>query len=523
MTGWPAFLRLFLRRDRWLVLWWGLGAMLLYVSQAVSVDGLYATQEEFDRAAASMASNAAFVAMAGPARALNTTGGQVFWQASAFGAIVAGLMSMFLVGRHTRAEEETGRDELLRATAVGRLAPTTAAFATALLANAVLGVLVGGSLVLYGLAVPDSVATGLGLTLCGWLFSATALVAAQVVASTRAMYGLAGVVLALSWVLRAVGDIGNGVASWLSPIGWYQAMHPYSGLRWWPALLLLAGTATAAAVAWRLFDRRDHGAGVFAARPGPARAPASLSGGYGLAWRLQRAPVISWAAGMLVLGLVYGSMGNDVADLVGDSRASQEMFLQGGSGIVDGFYATSMITLALVVCGFAIFSTLRPRGEEDGGHLELVLATALPRTRWLLGHVATTTAGTVLALLGSGLGLAAGYSLVTGTSDELWRLAVPPLQYAPAVLVLSGVARLLYGVAPRLMAAAWLPLVGAAVVVLFGDLLSIPQWVQDVSPFEHLALVPAQDVDWLAVVGVGAVAVLLSVAGQLAFRRRDVH
>ena len=29
-------------------------------------------------------------------------------------------MSMFLVGRHTRAEEETGRDELLRAAAVGR-------------------------------------------------------------------------------------------------------------------------------------------------------------------------------------------------------------------------------------------------------------------------------------------------------------------------------------------------------------------------------------------------------------------
>ena len=64
--------------------------------------------------------NAALIAMAGPARALNTVGGQVTWQATAFGAIVAGLMSMFLVGRHTRAEEESGRDELLRAAAVGR-------------------------------------------------------------------------------------------------------------------------------------------------------------------------------------------------------------------------------------------------------------------------------------------------------------------------------------------------------------------------------------------------------------------
>ena len=110
----PRLLRAFLRRDRWLYLWWGLGVALLYVSQAWSVDGLYTTQAEFDKAAASMEGNAALVAMAGPARALNTTGGQVTWQAAAFGAICAGLMSMFIVGRHTRAEEESGRDELVR-------------------------------------------------------------------------------------------------------------------------------------------------------------------------------------------------------------------------------------------------------------------------------------------------------------------------------------------------------------------------------------------------------------------------
>ena len=51
-------------------------------------------------------------------------------------------MSMFLVGRHTRAEEESGRDELVRAAAIGRQAPMTAALVDALLANVVLGVFV---------------------------------------------------------------------------------------------------------------------------------------------------------------------------------------------------------------------------------------------------------------------------------------------------------------------------------------------------------------------------------------------
>ena len=29
--------------------------------------------------------------------------------------------------------------------------------------------------------------------------------------------------------------------------------------------------------------------------------------------------------------------------------------------------------------------------------------------------------------------------------------------------------------------------------MFFGDLLQLPQWLQDISPFEHLALVPAED------------------------------
>jgi ABC-2 type transport system permease protein len=523
VTGTLAFLRLHLRRDRWMLLWWAGGTTLLYVSQAISVDGLYATRAELKQAAVAEAGNAAFVAMAGPARALDTVGGQTFWQASASGAAVVGLMSMFLVGRHTRAEEESGRDELLRAAAVGRFASTSAALGAGLLANLLLGVLVAAALAVYGLAVPDSVATGLGLTLCGWFFTGTALVAAQLTASTRAAYGLAGVVIALSFVLRAIGDVGNGVASWLSPIGWYQAMHPYSGLRWWPALFLLVGAAAATSAAYALFARRDFGSGIVAARPGPASAGETLRNGAGLAWRLHRGALLGWAAGLLLLGLAYGAIGNDVGDLLGDSDASREMFAQRSTDIVDGFYATAMLLLALIASGHAISSALRPRGEEESGHLEVLLASALPRHRWLLGHVAMTVAGVVVVLAGAGLGLGGGFVLATGDGGAFLRLSVPLLQYAAPVLVLSGVARLLYGVAPRALVLAWAPLVLAAVVLLFGEVLRLPQWLRDLSPFEHLAHVPAEEFRWAQFLAVAGVAAVLSVAGQIAFRRRDVH
>jgi len=55
-------------------------------------------------------------------------------------------MNILLVSRHTRLEEQTGRSELLRADAVGRHAPLTAALLLALSANLVLALAIAGSL-----------------------------------------------------------------------------------------------------------------------------------------------------------------------------------------------------------------------------------------------------------------------------------------------------------------------------------------------------------------------------------------
>ncbi len=522
MIGVGRLLRVNLKRDRWLLLWWGLGGMLLYVSQAISVDGLYATQAEFDRAAASMQNNAALIAMAGPARALNTVGGQVTWQATAFGAIVAGLMSMFIIGRHTRGEEESGRDELLRAAAVTGAAPMIAALLTALIANLLLGVLVSVSLILYPLAAADSIALGLGLTLVGLVFSGTALLAAQLTTTTRAMYGLCGVFIAVAYVLRAVGDVGNAAFSWVSPIGWYQGMHAFSGLRWWPALLLLVAAAAATLSAYAVFGMRDFGSGVFAARSGPAHAGRSLVGGPGLAWRLHRGPILGWAIGLFLTGLAYGSMGTDVADLIGESQTSRDLFVQTSGDLVDGFYATALLLLALIASGYAISASQRPRGEEEAGRVESLLATALSRRDWLLGHVAATLLGVVVVVLAGGWGIGTGYALVTGDTGALVRFPVGILGYVAPVLVLSALGRLLYGLSPRLGVLAWLSLAFAVVVMLFGDLFRLPQWLQDLSPFEHLALVPAEPFRWPPVLALLAVAGLVSVAGQWAFARRDV-
>ena len=69
------------------------------------------------------------------------------------GAIAVAVLALFLVVRHTRTEEETGRLELLGATVVGRQAPLTAALLVTAGACLVAGVGTTLGLIAVGLPV----------------------------------------------------------------------------------------------------------------------------------------------------------------------------------------------------------------------------------------------------------------------------------------------------------------------------------------------------------------------------------
>jgi ABC-2 type transport system permease protein len=222
----------------------------------------------------------------------------------------------------------------------------------------------------------------------------------------------------------------------------------------------------------------------------------------------------------LLLGISFGTIGNDVEDMMGSSDFS-ESILQNGSSGTDSFYGFAILMIALIASGFTISSALRPLSEEDAGRVETLLATALHRRTWLLGHVAMTVLGSAIVLVAGGMGLGLGFAMVTGDGSAMGRYVGAMLSYLAPVLLLGAIARLLHGVVPRFAFLAWVGLAFCVVVMFFGELLRFPEPVLDVSPFSHLALAPAEDVRWLPVVAVGLVALLLSAAGQVAFRRRD--
>ena len=522
VSGTAPLLRFILRRDRVRLTVWVVGIAVLVASSASSVEGLYPTAADLRGAASMIRDNAAVIAMNGPPIGLDTLGGRVVFELGAFTFVVVALMNIFLVGRHTRAEEETGRTELLRAGAVGRQAPVTATLLAAVLINLVVAALVAAALAGIGLAVTGSLAFATALAAVGVFFAALTAVTAQVSEHTRVAYGLASSVLGVAYVLRAVGDGGNGVLSWLSPIGWGQAIRAFAGERWWVLVLPIGGAVALVAVAFAVASRRDVGAGLIRPGPGSPAASTGLVRPVGLALRLQRGSIIGWSVGLFLGGAAYGSIGKDVEDFVGDNESLSDIIAQAGGNLTDSYFATTLLILALVGTGFAVQSTMRLRGEETAGRAEPLLATGLSRSGWVISHLVLAVVGSALMLLAAGFGIGLTYGISIGDLGQVPGLVGAALVHLPAMWVFVGVTMLLYGRFPGAVLTAWVALAACLVVGFLGQLLGLPEWLRELSPFEHTPPLPAEGLDVMPLVLLAMIAAALIAGGVAAFGRRDI-
>jgi ABC-2 type transport system permease protein len=523
VTGTPTLLRFLLRRERFNLPWWLLGITLLVLVQSTQSQNLYDTAEDLAKLRQTIGGNTAVIAMSGPPELLESIGGEIVFEIFGFMAIVVALMNMFLVGRHTRADEEAGRAELIRSAQVGRRAPMAAALALAGLADLAAGLLIFAVAAGTGLPVGGSALFGAATVAVGLTFAAITAVAAQVFDSARTVYGAVGLVLGASYALRAAGDVGNGALSWASPIGWGQRTFPYAGDRWWPLLLPLAATALLVWAAVALLERRDFGAGLVPSRPGRATASPALRNAYGLAWRLQRSTLLGWAVGLALLGAAYGSIGNTIQQYIEDNPEIAEFLPGGAADVADAYLALTIGVSAIIATAYGVTSALRVRAEEVSGHAEPVLATATGRLTWLAGHLSVALIGSALVLLALGLGEGTAYAMAVSDPAQVPRLVGAALTYLPAVWLIIAVAVLAFGWWPRLTAVlAWVAVGYCAVVALFADSFDLPGWARRGSPFDQTPQVPLDSLTVVPLTVMGLIAVGLIVAGGTGLRRRDI-
>jgi len=258
LAGAQVLTRLALRRDRIMVPVWIYALTAIAASGGYGVKAIYKTAQSRASVAASVHSTPALGFLYGQLHG-DSLGALIAWRYLAYAALGAALLSIFLVVRHTRADEEAGRLELVGSTVVGRHTALTVAIAVACAANLIVGVLSAAVLTVSGLPVSGAIAFGLAEAGCGFAFAGVAAVAAQVSGTARGARGLAIAVVGLSFLLRGAGDSGgsHGLTwlTWLSPIGWAELVRPFAAERWWvlglPALALVAGLVAAFALAAR--------------------------------------------------------------------------------------------------------------------------------------------------------------------------------------------------------------------------------------------------------------------------------
>ena len=510
------------KRDRVrLAVWVGSIVVLILVS-AVSTKGIYPDPMSLRQAAELARTNRAALALNGPDLALETIGGQIVFQIGAFGLLTVGLMAVLLTGRVTRAEEDSGRLELVRAMPVGRHAPLAAGLGVVTAALFVLGALSTVALLSQGLPVAGSLVFGVSYFAFGLAFVGVTALTAQISENPRVVTGSAGAMLGISFALRAAGDVGDGTLSWASPMGWAQRSAPYAGDRWWPLVLLVTLGVLLIAAARAVGDRRDFGGGLIAPRTGPPHAARSLRSSLALAARLHRAAIAWWVVSTFALGLVYGSLGSVINDIPENDVLEEIIASFGEGGLVEAYLSTSLLVTALLAAGPGLQVALRLRVEESGGRAEPMLATPTSRVAWMGSHLVLAFGASALGVTLGGFGLGLGFDASSRRWHESGAMAAASLAHVPAVWVLIGAAAALFGVKPRWSASAWGLLAFCFVVAMFGPLLDLPEWAVNLSPFQHTPAVPSDEVDAAPLVVLLAAGGLLTGAGLASFRRRDM-
>ncbi|MDO5682562.1 MAG: hypothetical protein Q4G46_07025 [Propionibacteriaceae bacterium] len=530
LAGLGATLHLTLRRNWLFWLLWAVGLSLMMPATLSQYETVIPPGSDPRLVIEPLRNNPTMLALLGPAFDLYDRGAFVFWRSGGFTSMMAGLAGGFGIIRATRAEEDEGRIELVRAGPIGRHAPLAAAVLVGLLGCLLMAVLNAGLLIAGGLHPSGSIAAGLALTANGFLFVGLGAVLAQVFDNARAARAWTlGVGLGGMFLLRALID-GSGAGSsveplrWAIPLEWPLLTRPFADERWWVFGLSFAAAALLVALAFVLEDRRDHGAGLRPERLGRGYAGPALSGAFGLAARLHRGAAIGWSAGLLISAIAFGAMVLQIdAAFEGNDGIAETVRRMGGSGDITTAFLLAILGILTSIVAFMAASLLgRLRSEETSGHAEMVLATSVSRWRYAASHLVWALGLPVVLLVLIGAGLPLVQALSGAGFGAVWDLARGAAGLVPGLVVVVGLGMVLLGWWPRAYSLIWILIGWSIFASWFAALLNLPENVVKFQPWGHLSVIPRDTMNWtpfLVELGVG---IALLAVGLFGYRHRTL-
>lgn len=540
-----------LRDYRIAILAWGSGLGLLVASVLAaykSVLGTPAAQTTYVALAHTFSWYSEPVAVATPS-------GFITWRYSPFLAIGLSIWAMLAGSRLIRGEEERGALDVMLSVPRSRsrvLLEKVAALATALLATG----LIISLLTLSGkgssganFSTSDALLFGFNVALSAAVYGAIALLLAQFTHQAGTASGITGGILLLSFALEGTARVTpNG--EWigrLSPLYYYNLSKPLIvGYGTNPgAMLVLAGLAIVlTASAFWLFAHRDIGAVV--TLPGWVRLPQRaapvdttttqpahsrwLRSVYGRSLQMIIAPTLWW--GIIIAGyaawgtLVIKQTEQNLIGLFNGSPVVHQLFSQLSGGDITtnaGLYGAIFGFLPLVLSVFALTQAQRWAADEEEGRLDLVLATPQSRLRVILGRFAALTTAVVGITLFTLICVIRTTHAVDFALND-WHVVAATLGMVPLALVTAA---LTYFLAGWLRAVVVTGIMSGVLALSFfmdflGPALHWPNFVVQLSLFDHYGSPLVSGPPWGDIAGLLAVAAVVLFGTVLRFQRQDI-
>ena len=457
---------------------------------------------------------------------LLTVGGYSAWRIGGFVAIFAAMWGVLAAVRALRGEEDTGRHEIVLAGLLTRRAAYLAVLAAIGVGAGALWLALCLGLVAGGLPVAGSAYLALAALAVVPVFVGVGALASQLAPTRRLALELSSAALVLALVVRVVADTSSRLEwlRWATPLGWSEEARAFTGAR--PAVLLLplAAAALLLGAAGAIAARRDVGSGLLRARDSARPRLRGLSSPTALAFRGERGSLAGWLLGTGFFALIVGLISTSISAADISGNVQHQLRKLGGVSIVkpSGYIGLCFLFFILTVSLFCCSQLAAARHEEAEERLETLFALPLARSRWLAGRLLLALGGAAAISLAAGL-LAWLGSAIEHAGVSLTSMLQAAGNCLPVALLFLGLAALGFALLPRASAGIGYGLVTAAFVwQLFGGLLGAPHWLLDLSPFQHVGLVPAQPFHAAAAAAMLAAALATSCAAVWAFARRDL-
>ena len=523
------YIKLIIKRERINSLVWLLGLAGLMIGFAPLFANLFTTPEELYAISVTM-NIAPMIALVGPMYGMQMLNPAIVMSQMSLllFVITSACMNIFFVVRHTRADEELGRMEVLRSLPIGRLTSTIATLYSAISLNIKITLVSALGLMfmpIEGMTVTGAFVYSAALGAAGIFFAALALLMAQLFSTARGASTGSLMAMGVLFGLRALGDavVQGSWLSWVSIMGLPMQTYAFYQNRVLPIVVMLGAAAVVSAVALLLCRRRDLGEGLVPARKGAGEASCLLLSPAGFAWRMLRGTFIGWAVTMFSFGAMYGAVFG--MDEFMEIEMLQDMLATMGEipNMLHGFVGMLLMVMAILSTVPVISAVKRIWGEEKHHRLEQLYARAVSRWKMMMAFMGFGVLFSVIMPAMSALGMFAASQGTTGLSVGQFLQA--GLNYLPAIWVLLGLSVLLIGLAPKLGWIAW-AMVGLSVFFNFFGRIVLPANAVDVAqrftPFGWVPQLPIDEFTWLPLLALTGIAAALCIIGFLGYRRRDI-